>query len=100
MLRHIVLWKFKKEAEGKSRSDNLREARDRLLSLPPSIPAIRRIEVGIDIGRGQSSYDLALMVEVDDQRALDSYISHPAHQIVSEHITHLRESRVCVDMEF
>lgn len=99
MWKHVVMWKFKEKAEKKSKADNLREARDLFLSLPSRIPAIRHMDVGIDIGRGRASYDLVLIVDVDNKQALSAYINHPAHQAVSDRITVWRESRVCVDME-
>lgn len=38
MLKHIVVWKFKDEAEGKSRAENCALVRERLLALVGSSP--------------------------------------------------------------
>lgn len=98
MLKHIVLWKFKAWAAGRSKAENLHEAREALGSLEAVIPAIRCMEVGINGIPSDSSYDLALIVEVDDRAALEQYLRHPRHQEVSECMTLWRETRVCVDM--
>ena len=50
MLKHIVVWKFKDEAEGKSRAENCALVRERLLALVGVIPEVKHMEIGIDIG--------------------------------------------------
>lgn len=98
MLKHIVLWKFKEYAEGRSKAENLAIARERLLALKPLIPEIRVMDAGIDLLHTVMSYDLALIVTVDDSDALARYLDHPGHQAVSKLIGKLREQRVVADI--
>ena len=35
MIRHVVMWKFKAEAEGKTREENMAIVRERLYALLP-----------------------------------------------------------------
>ena len=72
MLKHIVVWKFKDEAEGKSRAENCALVRQRLLSLVGVIPEVKRMEIGIDIGSIQGNFDLALIVETDNTATLSA----------------------------
>ena len=99
MLKHIVVWQFKEWAEGRSKRENLELAQALLETLPASVPAIRHLEAGLNIVDTDASYDLALLVDVDDRRALNDYLNHPSHQAVSARIAPLCESRVCVDKE-
>ena len=49
MLKHIVVWKFKEWAEGRSKRENLELAQALLETLPASVPAIRHLEAGLNI---------------------------------------------------
>ncbi|MBF0544039.1 MAG: Dabb family protein [Candidatus Riflebacteria bacterium] len=99
MLRHIVFWKFKKDANGDSSEKNTKEAKRRLATLPALIPQIRKYELGIAQNTGPAAMDLSLISEFDDRQALDSYINHPDHKKVSEFISTIREARAVVDYE-
>ena len=60
VIRHVVMWKFKETAEGRSKKENMELVRDRLLALPALIPTIKRLEVGFDLRGTDSSYDVML----------------------------------------
>ena len=46
MLKHIVMWKFAPEAEGKTRDENLDYVIGELKKLPAQIPQIRSMQIG------------------------------------------------------
>ena len=100
MLKHIVVWKFKDEAEGKSRAENCALVRQRLLALVVVIPEVKRMEIGIDIGSIQGNFDLALSVETDNTATLSAYANHHAHLEVVDYIKKVVEQRVAVDFAF
>jgi len=50
MFKHIVLWKLKENAEGKSRLENANRIKEGLEALKGKIPGMLRIEVGFDFG--------------------------------------------------
>ncbi|AET68669.1 Stress responsive A/B Barrel Domain-containing protein [Desulfosporosinus orientis DSM 765] len=58
MIKHIVMWKLKEFAEGKSRTENARILKIILEGLKNSIAQIRHIEVGININPSEDSYDV------------------------------------------
>lgn len=49
MLKHIVMWKFAPEAEGKTRDENLDYVIGELKKLPAQIPQIRSMQIGKDV---------------------------------------------------
>ncbi len=99
MIRHVVLWKFKETAEGKTKRENMELVRDRLLALPALIPQIKKLEVSFDVRGTESSADVMLLTEFDTLEALESYIVHPDHQKVGPIVRSVTESRVALDCE-
>ena len=100
MIRHIVFWKFKDEAEGHTKQENLEIMRERLYALKPIIPEIKSIELGFDVLHSGMSYDAALVIEFDDLAALKTFKEHPEHVKVSNYCKLVRTDRVSVDYEF
>ena len=99
MIRHVVMWKFKAKAEGKTKEENIQAVKDMLYSLVPRISQIRRMEVGVDVAHSNSSMDLMLLTEFDSITDLKIYAVHPDHLAVAEYVGKVVESRVVVDCE-
>jgi hypothetical protein len=100
MIKHIVLWKFKAEAEGLSKKENMAKVRASLYDLRPIIPELLSMEIGEDIGIGRDTFDMALITTFQDADALETYQHHPAHKAVSAYVSKVRNDRACVDFEF
>ncbi len=100
MIRHVVMWKFKENAEGKSRYENMEIVRDSLYSLTSLISVIRRMEIGIDISKTDASMDMLLLTEFDSIEDLKSYATDPEHLRVGEYIKKVVDTRVVHDSEF
>lgn len=99
MIKHIVMWKLKDNAEGKDKLENARIIKEELEALTKDIKEIVNIEVGINIVEDAGAYDLVLYSEFANQDDLNIYQKHPAHVKVAEYIGKVRESRVVVDYE-
>lgn len=99
MIRHIVMWKFKPEAEGKTREENMEIVRERLYALLPIIPEIKKMEIGIDISHTDMSMDLCLLTEFDSVETMKYYAGHPEHLKVSKYVRSVIETRVVLDSE-
>jgi hypothetical protein len=97
MLRHIVFWKIKEEALGKSRAELLVEMRRQLESLSGLVPGLLHLEVGGNIQTGEMAADLCLYTEFADEAALESYQVHPQHQDVVSFIKQVISERRVVD---
>jgi hypothetical protein len=99
MIKHIVLWKLKEHAEGKSKADNAAKLKRELEGLASKIKEIRKLEVGVNFNTVQDAYDLGLVSEFATKDDLDLYQNHPEHQRVAGLLRRLRESRIVVDYE-
>jgi len=60
MLIHIVLWKLKENAGGKTREENAVELKHRLEALKGLIPQIVELKVGFDFRKPAPSYEVCL----------------------------------------
>ena len=99
MIRHVVMWKFKAEAEGESKENNMQTVKDMLYSLVPRIPEIKRMEIGFDVTHSNASMDLMLLTEFDSIEDLKTYAVHPDHLEVAGYVGKVVESRVVLDCE-
>ena len=100
MIRHVVMFDFLEEAEGRSALENARIAQEMLEKLPEQIPWIRRSETGLNhSGANQTNYHLCLIADFDSQEDLERYIVHPDHVKVGEFMKKVRRKRSCVDYE-
>lgn len=98
MYKHIVVWTFQENAGGRTREENIREAKERLRALPALVPAIRRLQVGGDLGWSEGHHDLALIVETESREDLEAYVRDPHHQAVSKFIRSVCATRTVADI--
>lgn len=96
MIKHIVLFQFKKGEENSTDLELIKKSLEDLINF---IPELKSIEVGINSNPNEK-YDLALTTEFKDWDDLNSYVVHPEHQKVSVLIRETLEQRACVDYEF
>ena len=82
MLRHIVMWQLRDEADGQSRAANALAVQQALMSLRSKIAEIADLEVGLNINGSERAWDIVLVSTFESQEALDAYSAHPAHQEV------------------
>ncbi len=99
MIKHIVLWKFKDFAEGKSKQENIIKVKSMLEALPEKIDYIRQMEVKINVNIKNGMYDAMLISAFDSIEDVNSYRIHPEHKKISEFVALIRESRASVDYE-
>lgn len=99
MIKHIVAWRFRDEALGISKAENLVRAKQAIEALRDLVPSVRHLEVGLDIGAARDSWDIVIYSEFDDRAGLDAYQVHPEHVKVAELIGEMRELRAAVDYE-
>ncbi|HQL34248.1 Dabb family protein [Treponema zuelzerae] len=99
MLKHIVMWQFKDEAEGRTREENCLYVKAALEALPSVIPYIRNLEVHLNGYPSSMGADMVLITEFDSKEDLDLYAVHPEHMKVSEYVGKVRTSRMVCDWE-
>ena len=99
MIRHVVMWKLKDEAEGKNRAENMEWMREHLYALVPVISEIKRMEIGFDVSKTDASMDVMLLTEFDSLETLRTYAVHPEHVKVADYVRKIVETRVVHDCE-
>jgi quinol monooxygenase YgiN len=97
MIRHIVMWKLKEQAEGGTRTQNAEKMRELLENCRDVAPGTREFNVGIASPGEESTFDIVLVSTFDDEAALDAYQVHPEHEKAKAFIGKVREARQCVD---
>ena len=99
MIKHIVMWQLKDEAEGNPRSANAELMKDKLEDLQGRIPGLLTIEAGLDFSRTDSSADVVLYSTFESREALNAYQVHPEHEAVKDFIGAVTAARWVVDYE-
>ena len=99
MIKHIVMFKLKENAEGGTAEENAAKCSQILMNLPSRIDFIRSMEVGINYKASARALDLVLIAEFDTKEDLESYIIHPAHVAAADFIMKVRNDAYSVDYE-
>jgi heme-degrading monooxygenase HmoA len=99
MIKHIVMWKLKDQAEGADKAANAVEMKRRLDACANVVPGILKFEVTLAQPGLEATYDVVLYSEFEDKQALEAYVKHPTHQAVVPFIGAIREARQCMDYE-
>ena len=98
MYKHIVLWKLKEQADGKTREELAVEVKRRLDELPAHIPEIISYETGINIGDyGASFFDVSVISVFENKDTFWTYTKYPIHDAVVAYIQSVQESEQIVD---
>jgi Stress responsive A/B Barrel Domain len=97
MIKHVVMWKLKDQAEGASKAENVTKMKKLLEGMEDGIPSIRDLEVGINIPSHDATHDIMLSTEFRTMVELDAYRKHPDHLKVAEFIKKVVEHRSAVD---
>jgi hypothetical protein len=95
MLKHVVIFKFKKETAEADKTD----VEKGLKGLPAIISEIKGFEVGRDLIHSERSYDLGLVSTFENLDTMQKYQVHPAHQAVAGKLKQISESILVVDFE-
>ncbi|MBT7953060.1 MAG: Dabb family protein [Gammaproteobacteria bacterium] len=97
MIKHIVMWKLKEQAEGNDKQTNALLMKEKLEAIADIVPGMIKLEVGIDLGLDAAGFDVVLYSEFADESALAAYQAHPEHKAVFPFISAVRDARNAVD---
>ncbi len=97
MLKHIVMWKFK-DAEGKTKDENIEIVKNGLEALPPLIPHIKKLTFLKNQVECERNFDALLVVETENEEELQKYKVHPEHKKVASYVAKVTENRGAVDI--
>jgi hypothetical protein len=98
MIRHIVSWKLAADdAAGKAAAfDELAQG---FGPLPVSIPEIKTMHLGRDLGETPGNWDVVLTMDFETTADLAAYQTHPDHQPVRAIVRRVTGDRMAVDFE-
>lgn len=98
MVRHVVLFKFKAEADGREKAENVRLTKEMLDALPAKIPQIQKSVTYTGASEANpENCDLCLISDFKSFEDLNAYLVHPDHKAVGAFMRPLRESRAGFD---
>jgi hypothetical protein len=103
MIVHIVLFE---PHTSLTQADRARLLED-LRGAAAAIPSVRRFRVGRRVQHGLGGYEQAMerdyqyaaVVEFDDRAGLETYLKHPAHEVVGRHFTASAAHAIAYDFE-
>ena len=123
--KHIVMWKFKEQHNGKSALENARWMKEQLEALVGVVPELLSAEVGISPALEQTAesaaaeapspvaaqsnaaaapapaasgeYDACLLSTFASPEALEAYKVHPKHKAISAYCKEARVKRLAFD---
>jgi len=94
MLRHLVMIQFNENSKSSKIAFKLKSE---LLNLKNRIDVLLNIEVGINISKSVSAFDLVLIADFKNETDLNIYRNHPDHMKVLHSIKHISEKINVVD---
>ena len=101
MIRHVVMWKLKDEAEGADKAKNAEKMKLILEGLKVNIDEIKSVEVGINITdedeEAGSAYDVVLISDFESELDYTMYTRNAHHKKAIEFINSVIEERHFVD---
>lgn len=100
MIRHVVMFKFKEEAEGRTKKENLEIATSMISNLKSEIEYILRDKFKLNSDKADcGNYDLIYISDFNNLEELKKYSVHPTHLKLVEFLKNVREERACIDLE-
>ncbi|MFW6022097.1 MAG: Dabb family protein [Halanaerobiaceae bacterium] len=99
MIKHVVMFKMKENAEGENKFQNARKMKEMIENLMGKIEVLKSMEVGLNINDSEAAYDIALYSSFDDEESLNKYQVHPEHQKVLDFVRKVVKDRVVVDYQ-
>ena len=98
MIKHIVWFTMKEEAEGASARENAEKVAALLRSLEHKIPSLRSLDVSTDFtSTTTEDVQVILLATYDDEEGLAAYADHPEHLAVGDFIRKVRVDRKAID---
>lgn len=96
MVKHIILWKLKDEHNTAAVKQNIKTEIEGLLG---KIDGLLEISVQVG-GLASSNADVMLYSVFEDENALKTYATHPAHvRVADTFVRPYTQTRMCLDFE-
>jgi hypothetical protein len=99
MIKHVVMWKLKEEAEGRDKKENALGIKKVLEGLKGKIKEIKNLEVGLNSGGDPAAWDVSLVTEFAGFPDLMKYLEHRLHKEAAAYVNKVKEERAVIDYE-
>lgn len=94
MVKHIILWKLKKEYNNDSIKTDMKNSLEGLLGIVPGLLEMKIVIDNLDT----SNVDVMLYSSFESEEALKNYAVHPAHvEVADTKVRPFTETRACID---
>lgn len=96
LVRHIVIWRFKEGFSSGENRENAQRVKRELENLKSVIPGI--VEIGVHIDPlSSSNMNIVLNSVFENEAALETYRTHPAHVEAGKFVRAVTQDRACID---
>ncbi len=99
MIKHIVMLRLK-DYPSEEKQRHLEKLKSMIEGLMGKVPELKFMEVGLNINKKPSAYDLVLTSHFDSEEALDAYRVHPEHKKVLDFLVEVTKETAVVDYEY
>lgn len=99
MVRHLVFWTLKPEADGRSAAENAELFKSKSAALLGRVPGLLAMEVSSFIVDATEQVDVALMSTHESVEAYHVYADHPDHLPIKAWAGEVSTSRRVVNYE-
>lgn len=97
MVRHIVFWNLKDNAEGNDKQTNAKIIKEKLEALVGKIDGL--IKLNVNQNYNEIGFDLCLYSEFVSRQSVLDYREHPLHKEVQSFVHKVISDRVVTDCE-
>lgn len=98
MIKHIVWWTLKDEAEGATAAENASKMVEMLRALSGRIPALKSLDVSMELLASTTEpCQVILLSTHDDAEGLKAYAEHPEHMACVGFIKQVVATRKAID---
>jgi len=98
VIKHIVAWKLKDEAQGNDKETNARIVKEKLEGLVGKIPGLLKAKV-FKTADNCKDFDITLVSKLESPDALAGYQSNPLHEEVAAFVRSVIDTRACIDYD-
>ena len=99
MIRHIVMWKIKKDIPPFEKQQLMLTFKHNMNNLNEMVSGIKKLEVIIN-ELDSSNMDMMLISEFETKAVLVEYQQHPKHKAASKCLVNMIDTRSCIDYEY
>lgn len=99
MIKHIAMFRFKSFESEEKKIEYYNRIKDAFRGLEEKVPAIQFLQLGFDELHSEASFDLAILVDIEDLDALSAYANHPEHIKAAAVIKEFAIDRKVIDFQ-